>query len=278
MKDYSEQVMEAADFIKVRMGDLPDIGFLTGTGLDAAVKSIQVSLQVKYKDVPHFSEATVESHPGNLIAGTLQGARILAMQGRFHLYEGYSPLEVVFPVRVMQALGVRYLIVTNAAGGLNPDYKVGDLMIITDHINLSGSNPLVGLTDDSWGNRFPDMTRAYDEDLSALAKAAGRELSIRLQTGVYAGLKGPSLETPAETRFLKIIGADAVGFSTIQEVITAVQAGMKVLGISTITNINDPDMPIPATAEAIIAAAHQAVPRLEDIIKKVVEQIKPPPS
>jgi purine-nucleoside phosphorylase len=195
------------------------------------------------------------------------------MQGRFHLYEGYSPAEVTFPIRVMQALGIRRIIVTNAAGGINPAYAPGNLMLITDHINLTGENPLIGRNEDEWGARFPDMTAAYDSELIRQSEAAARGGGLALQRGVYAGLKGPSLETPAETRFLKTIGADAVGFSTVQEVIAAVHGGMKVLGISVITNLNDPDRPAPATVEEIIDVARRAAPDLEKLIRGVLKRI-----
>jgi purine-nucleoside phosphorylase len=197
----------------------------------------------------------------------------MVMQGRFHLYEGYSALEVVFPIRVMQRLGVKILILTNAAGGMNFSFNAGDIMVIRDHINLTGTNPLIGHNVQSWGVRFPDMTRAYDPQLSVLAEKAGKAEGVMLKKGVYAGLKGPSLETPAEVQFLKTIGADAVGFSTIQEVIAAVHAGMKILGLSTITNINNPDEPTPAAVDDIIAVAEAAAPKLDAIISYVVEHI-----
>ena len=190
----------------------------------------------------------------------------MAMQGRFHLYEGYSPAEVTFPIRVMQALGVRRLIVTNAAGGLNPAFRPGDMMLITDHINLTGENPLTGPNIDQWGLRFPDMSRAYDRKLIAMAEKAAQAAGIPIHKGVYVGLKGPSMETPAETRFLKSAGAEAVGFSTVQEVIAAVHGGMQVLGISIITNVNDPDRPVPAALEDIIAIARRATPFLEKLL------------
>jgi purine-nucleoside phosphorylase len=203
----------------------------------------------------------------------MDGKQIMAMQGRFHLYEGYSPLEVTFPIRVMQELGVKVLILSNAAGGLNPGYHAGDIMIITDHINLTGSNPLIGGNEKSWGIRFPDMIEAYDKKLAEIAETAGKDEGIPLQKGVYVGLKGPSLETRAEVRFLRLIGADAVGFSTIQEVIAAVHAGIKVLGLSTITNLNDPDQPVPITVEEVIEVAKNAAPKLEAVIKNVIEKI-----
>ena len=197
----------------------------------------------------------------------------MAMQGRFHLYEGYSPAEVTFPIRVMQALGVRRLIVTNAAGGLNPAFRPGDMMLITDHINLTGENPLTGPNVDLWGPRFPDMSQAYDRKLIALAEKAAQAAGIPIRKGVYVGLKGPSMETPAEIRFLKSAGAEAVGFSTVQEVIAAVHGGMQVLGISIITNVNDPDRPVPAALEDIIAIARRATLSLEKLLEGIMRHL-----
>ena len=210
---------------------------------------------------------TVKSHVGRLLVGSLQTKSVIALQGRFHLYEGFAPLEVTFPIRIMQELGVKILILSNAAGGLNPGFAAGDLMIITDHINLTGSNPLSGPNEDIWGIRFPDMSAAYAKKLVALAEQAGKDSGIYLHKGVYAGLQGPSLETPAEIRFLRAIGADAVGFSTVQEVIAAVHAGMQVLGLSIITNVHNPDDPAPATVDDIIAVAQNTAARLETIIR-----------
>jgi len=273
MKNNITQVIESAEFIKNRTEKDPEIALLTGTGLAETVESLTTVASFEYKEIPHFPVSTVESHRGKLLVGDMHDKRIIAMQGRFHLYEGYSPLEVTFPIRVMQRLGVKILILSNAAGGLNPEFKPGDIMIIRDHINLTGSNPLIGRNEESWGIRFPDMSEAYDKSLAALAEKAGSDAGIDLKKGVYTGLKGPSLETPAEVRFLKTIGTDAVGFSTVQEVITAVHAKMKVLGLSTITNINNPDRPVPATVDEIIQVAHKAVPDLEKIISKVVENV-----
>ena len=273
MKNFRQKAVETADFLKDRIEKLPEIGLLTGTGLGESAESIEIYAAFEYEDIPHFPTSTVESHLGRLLFGGMQGKQVIVMQGRFHLYEGYSPLEVTFPIRVMQELGVKILILSNAAGGLNPGFKAGDLMIITDHINLTGSNPLIGPNEKIWGIRFPDMICAYDKNLTALAENAGKDAGIHLQQGVYAGLKGPSLETPAEVRFLKTIGADAVGFSTVQEVVAAVHAGIKVLGLSTITNVHDPDAPAPATVEEIIAMAKKAAPRLEMIIRNVIGNI-----
>lgn len=273
MTNNKYKVTEAAKFLSARMKTRPEIGLLTGTGLGESVEFIDIFASFEYKDIPYFSTATVESHIGRLLSGSMNGKHVIAMQGRLHLYEGYTPLEVTFPIRVMQALGVKVLILSNAAGGLNPGFNAGDIMLITDHVNLTGANPLVGPNEDSWGLRFPDMIGAYDKKLAAFAENAGKDMGVKLQKGVYAGLKGPSLETPAEVQFLRVIGADAVGFSTVQEVIAAVHAGMKILGLSTITNINDPDTPVPATVEEIIAVAEETAPKLEAIIRKVVGNI-----
>jgi len=273
MHHNKEKVIETAGYLKERLTRLPKIGLLTGTGLGGITGVVHISQSFEYSDLPNFPIATVESHPGKLLAGDMQEISVLALQGRFHLYEGYSPYEVTFPIRVMQELGVKILILSNAAGGLNPNFQTGDIMVLRDHINLTGSNPLTGPNEDSWGIRFPDMTRAYNENLAMLAIRAGKNANIRLQAGVYVGLKGPSLETPAEIRFLRTIGADAVGFSTALEVIAAVHAGMKVLGLSTITNIHNPDDPEPSSVEEIIAVAQAAAPKLEGIIRKVIENV-----
>ena len=273
MNRLKEKVREAATFLESKMDRPPETGVITGTGLDEAVGPLNDALTMDYGDIPHFPVSTVVGHSGRLMAGTLAEHPVMVMQGRFHLYEGYTPGAVTFPVRVMQALGVRHLILSNAAGGMNPAFHQGDLMVIRDHINLTGENPLIGANDDDWGPRFPDMTAAYNRTLIQLSRRAADGLGFPLKSGVYAGLKGPSLETPAEIRHLKTIGADAVGFSTVMETIAAVHAGMRVLGLSTITNINDPDRPVPASVEAIVTAANQAVPKLNRLIEAVVAKI-----
>lgn len=273
MKNYTQNVLECTEYLKTRIQNLPIIGFLTGTGLGESAKSLELSAEFEYKDIPHFPISTVQSHPGKLLFGQMSGKNIVIMQGRFHLYEGYSPAEVTFPIRVMRELGVKYLIISNASGGMNPMFNAGDIMIIRDHINLTGENPLLGANEERWGVRFPDMINAYDKNLIALAESAGKDAGILLQKGVYIGLKGPSLETPAEVRFLKLIGAEAVGFSTVMETIAAVHCQIKVLGLSTITNINDPDRPMPANIEEIISVAKQAASKLEIIVQKVAEKI-----
>ncbi len=276
MISIREKAEAATRYIRNHIRDLPRIAVLTGTGLSECVDGMAVSAQLAYQDIPHFPISTVEGHPGQMLIGRLHGKTVAVFQGRFHLYEGYAPQEVAFPVRVSQQIGIKHFIVSNAAGGLNPEFSVGDIMLISDHINLTGCNPLLGPHDPALGNRFPDMTRAYAPDLIALGLDIGRSYTLPVQTGVYAGLMGPSLETPAETRFLQMIGASAVGFSTLMEVIAAVQAGMKVIGLSTITNINDPLHPVPATLENIIAAAHNAAPALKILIEQLIRRIDTP--
>jgi len=268
-----QHIDAATAFLRQHGAIPPKIGLLTGTGLGSCVDHMTVDHTIDYGTIPHFPVSTVSGHMGRLLLGHLKGHAAMVFQGRFHLYEGYHPREVVFPIRVMQALGVRTLIVTNAAGGLNPAFHPGDLMLITDHINLTGENPLLGPNDPAWGVRFPDMSRVYDKNLADQARAAARTLGWTLQQGVYAGLKGPSLETPAEIRFLTTIGADAVGLSTVQEVIAAVHAGMRILGLSVITNVNTPDRPMPATLEDIIAVADQAAPRLARLVEHILEKL-----
>ncbi len=273
MEEYGAAVMETADFLRDHLVVVPEVGVLTGTGLSASMDSLGADLALDYSKIPNFPVSTVESHRGRLVSGFLNGRSVLAMQGRFHLYEGYSPLEVTFPVRVMQALGVTCLVVTNAAGGINLDFSEGDIMVIRDHINLTGTNPLAGPNKEDWGDRFPDMAHAYDAGLVESAKSAAQRAGFAVRTGVYAGLLGPSLETPAETRFLKMAGCDAVGFSTVMENIAGVHAGMKVLGLSVITNINDPDAPEKVSVEAVIKTAENAAPKLDAILRGIVEQL-----
>jgi purine-nucleoside phosphorylase len=271
--EYRRNAAETAAFLSARITGAPRSGWIVGTGLGDAAESLRVTTAFDYQSIPHFPVATVQSHAGRLLFGDIQDRSVVVMQGRLHLYEGYSPADVTFPVRVMQEMGVRRLIVTNAAGGLNPSFRTGDLMVITDHINLTGENPLAGPNVAAWGPRFPDMTRAYNRKMIALAEEAARSARIPVHKGVYAGLKGPSLETPAETRLLRVLGADAVGFSTVSEVIAAVHGGMEVFGLSIITNVNDPDHPVPATAEDIVAAARQAAPSLEKLLAAVMGRL-----
>jgi len=273
MKDIKQRLAKTSDFIKNRIKDAPYVGLLTGTGLGESAESMTIDTTISYQDIPFFPLPTVQTHIGRLLAGRINACPVIAMQGRFHLYEGYSPLEVTYPIRVMQQLGVKILILTNASGGLNPKFTAGDIMLITDHINLTGANPLIGPNEDSWGIRFPDMSRAYNPELIAMADRIAGAAGIHLQKGIYAGLTGPSLETPAEVKFLQTIGAEAVGFSTVQEVIVAVHSAMRVLALSTITNVHHPERPVPATVEEIIDVAKRAIPLLKTILKGVAKNI-----
>ncbi|MCF8044424.1 MAG: purine-nucleoside phosphorylase [Desulfarculaceae bacterium] len=273
MMGLNEKAGRAKEFLEKRGVGPCDIGFLTGTGLSGSTASIEVETGFDYAEIPDFPVSTVQGHNGKLLFGGLGGCRILAMQGRFHLYEGYSPLEVTFPVRVMQAFGVKYLIISNASGGINLDFNAGDIMIIRDHINLTGHNPLTGPNNDEWGVRFPDMTEVYDEALSERAAKIAAKRGIPVRKGIYAGLCGPSLETPAETRYLRMIGGDAVGFSTVMEAIAGVHAGMNILGLATLTNINNPDAPEKATVEEIIRVAEKAAGQVNTLVSGVAEDI-----
>jgi purine-nucleoside phosphorylase len=273
MTNYREKVIEAVEFLKSRISSPVEVGIMTGTGLGDSIDALERIELLDYAEIPNFPESTVQSHYGRMLYGDIEGRKVIAMQGRFHLYEGYTPLEVTFPIRIMQGLGIHTLILTNAAGGLNLDFAAGDIMVITDHINLTGENPLAGPNVDEWGPRFPDMTGVYDRFLAELTQNAAKACEVNIQKGIYAGLKGPSLETSAETRFLRQIGADAVGFSTVQEAVVAVHAGMKILGLSTITNINDPDNPTPDTEEEIISVAKNAAPGLSKIIQAVIKEL-----
>jgi len=273
MESFKNKVIEATEFVKANIPHHPRIGLQIGTGLGDSADGMEDVVSIDYKDIPHFAVSTVPTHHGRLLCGDVAGKAIIAMQGRFHYYEGYSMQEITLPVRVMQRLGVKTLIVSNAAGGINPGFDVGDIMIITDHINLTGNNPLIGPNVDEWGPRFPDMSRVYDRSLIKLAEETAIEKNIRVQKGVYVGLAGPSLETGAEIRFLKTIGVDSVGLSTVPEVIAAVHGGMAILGLSVITNMNLPDDFKPALVEDIISAAQEAAPRLQTIIRGVIEKL-----
>jgi purine-nucleoside phosphorylase len=270
--DYDDAAA-AADYIGARIEPRPKVAVVTGTGLGEAAANLQVNTVIDYGLIPHFPVSTVQSHPGRLIDGQMNGQHLLVLQGRFHLYEGYPPLAVTFPLRVLQALGIQYLVLTNAAGGLNPLFAAGDIMIIEDQINLTGANPLRGGNEQRWGPRFVGMTHAYSGRLQDLAQSAADVLEVGVQKGVYVGLSGPSLETPAEMRFLRAIGADAVGFSTVLETIAAAHAGMQVLGLSVITNMCLPDALTPVDVDEIIATAQGAVPHLETIIGRILERL-----
>ncbi|HEU4566320.1 MAG TPA: purine-nucleoside phosphorylase [Gemmatimonadaceae bacterium] len=267
------RIEAAAAVVRERFGRTPDAAIILGTGLGALAREIEVEERIDYADIPGFPLSTVESHAGRLLCGTLGGKTVIAMQGRFHRYEGYTLQQVTFPVRVLRALGAETLIVSNACGGMNPLWGPGDLMLIADHINLLGDNPLVGPNDDSLGPRFPDMSEPYDARLRTVAREVAAERRIPLREGVYVAVTGPSLETRAEYRMLRGMGADVVGMSTVPEVIVAVHGGMRVLGISIITDQCLPDALEPATVEKIIAVAGGAEPRLTSLVRGVLERL-----
>jgi len=273
MESFKNKVFQATSFIRSKIGQRPHIGLLIGTGLGESVSNMKEAISIDYREIPNFPLSTVPTHRGALLFGNMQGNPVLAMQGRFHYYEGYTMREITLPVRVMQLLGVKIFIISNSSGGINPSFNGGDIMIIADHINLTGGNPLIGPNVDEWGPRFPDMTQVYDPKLMAIAEETAFEKGILVQKGVYVGLSGPSLETKAEIRFLKTIGADAVGLSTVPEVIAAAHGGMGILGLSVITNMNLPEAPQPCRVDDIIATAEGATPRLRALIEGVIERL-----
>ncbi|MFC1682990.1 purine-nucleoside phosphorylase [Candidatus Zixiibacteriota bacterium] len=274
MSKLTETIAETTDFLLSRVKTKPKVGIILGSGLGGALgEDIQKEAVISYEEIPHFPVSTVEGHAGRLIFGKLGGKRVVAMQGRFHFYEGYTMQEITFPVRVMRALGVEVLAISNACGGLNPLYKPGDIMIISDHINLLGTNPLIGRNEDELGTRFPDMSEPYDRKLIALAEKVALEEKIKVQKGVYVAMSGPTLETAAEYRFLRIIGADVVGMSTVPEDIVAIHGGMRVLGLSVVTDSCLPDALTPASHKEIIKVAAEAEPKLTTLMRRVIESM-----
>ena len=259
--------------VRARTALVPDIAVILGTGLGGLADELVVETRIPYGEIPGFPLSTVESHAGRLLVGTLAGRRVVAMQGRFHCYEGYTPQQIGFPVRVLAQLGARTVVVSNACGGMRPLWSPGDLMLIADHINLLGGNPLVGPNDEHVGPRFPDLSEAYDAGLRALARAVALECGITLREGVYVAVTGPNLETRAEYRMLRALGADVVGMSTVPEVITAVHLGMRVLGLSIVTDQCLADALAPASLEQILAVARAAQPRLTTLVRGVVERL-----
>ena len=274
MENIESALNETKSFLDKRLPFTPRIGVILGTGLSSLVDKVSVELSIPYRKIPHFPFSTVETHSGNLMLGTWNTHQIAILQGRVHYYEGYTLQEVTFPVRTLRKLGVSTLIITNAAGGLDPNFVSGDIMVITDHINLLGENPLRGPNVDSLGGRFPSMNEPYSKDLLAKVSIAAEALGINLQKGVYVGVQGPSLETAAETRFLRMIGANAVGMSTVPEVIAAVHAEMDVLGLSVISNVNIPDSLGPATLEEVVANVKKAEPRLARLIGGFLDRLQ----
>jgi purine-nucleoside phosphorylase len=268
-----ENVQEAAGLIRSRWSGVPRVGIVLGTGLGALAREIETEAAIPYPEIPYFPRSTVESHRGQLVCGRLAGQTLIAMEGRFHLYEGYSPWQVTFPIRVMKELGCRLLIVSNAAGGMNPLHKKGDLIVIEDHINFMGLNPLIGPNDDRLGPRFPDLIEPYDRKLQDLALEVALDENIVAHRGVYVAVVGPNLETRAEYRFLRGMGADVVGMSTVPEVLVAVHAGLKVLGFSIITDMCLPDALQPVKIDEIIAVANEAEAKLRTIVRGVLGRL-----
>lgn len=273
MEQIMERIKESIQSIREFSKAKPEIAIILGTGLGKLAEDIQNSVFIPYDKIQNFPVSTVHGHSGNLVLGELEGKQVVAMQGRFHYYEGYSMTQVAFPVRVMKVLGAGFIIISNAAGGMNRFFKRGDLMLITDHINLLGDNPLIGPNNEELGPRFPDMSQAYDSELIKIAERVALEEKIRLRKGIYAGLPGPMLETPAEYRFLIKIGADAVGMSTIPEVIVANHMGMRVLGISCITDLAIDGVVEKVQFKEILKAAAQSEPIMTQIVKKVIRTI-----
>ncbi len=268
-----EKINQTAEYIRSRVdGQMPTTAIILGTGLGALVDHIDDKQYIPYTDIPNFPVSTVEGHSCNLIFGRLGDRRVIAMQGRFHYYEGYDMKQVTFPVRVFKALGVDTLFVSNAAGGMNPEFRVGEIMIITDHINLFPENPLRGKNYSELGPRFPAMTEAYDKNLIRLADSIAAELDIRVKHGVYVGTPGPTFETPAEYEYFRIIGGDAVGMSTVPEVIVANHAGIKVFGVSVITDLGGKDITEVPTHEEVQKAAMAAQPKMMEIMRKLVNR------
>ncbi|HSQ29305.1 MAG TPA: purine-nucleoside phosphorylase [Gemmatimonadaceae bacterium] len=272
-EDMYEAVERAASVVRGSFATRPDVAIVLGTGLGRLAGEIDVSAAIDYRDIPGFPISTVESHAGRLLCGRLSGKTVVAMQGRFHRYEGYSLRQVTFPVRVLHALGAGTLVVSNASGGLNPLWSVGDVMLIADHINLQGDSPLIGPNDDRLGPRFPDLSAPYDTALRQLARDAAVQHKLIVREGVYVAVTGPNLETRAEYRFLRAVGADVVGMSTVPEVLVAIHSGMRVLGLSIVTDMCLPDALQPATVEQIIAAANHAEPKLATLVRGVLEKL-----
>jgi len=272
-KNYRKQIKETTSYLQDILEQKPDIGIILGTGLGGLVKEIDILHEFNYKDIPNFPISTVESHAGKLIYGRLSGKLVLAMQGRFHYYEGYSMQQIAFPVRVMYELGIRVLIISNACGGMNPQFSRGDLMLMDDHINLIGDNPLIGPNLDEYGPRFPDMSEPYSKRLIDIAEQTALEYRLILRKGVYLAVSGPNLETKAEYRFLRATGADVVGMSTVPEDIAAVHMGMEVLAISVITDECFPDALQPVSVEEIVAVAAKTEPKLTLLMKEIIRKI-----
>ncbi|MGL5314466.1 MAG: purine-nucleoside phosphorylase [Peptostreptococcaceae bacterium] len=273
MQNLYEKILESVNYIKTKTNTVPQIGLILGSGLGVLADEIENPVVISYDEIPNFPVSTVEGHKGQLVIGQLQGKDVIAMQGRFHYYEGYAMQDTTFPVRVMKALGVETVFVTNAAGGANKEFKPGDLMIITDHINFGGYNPLIGPNDNKLGVRFPDMSTAYTPEYIELVRKCSKELEMNIKEGVYAFFTGPTYETPAEVRMARVLGADAVGMSTVPEVIVASHSNLKVVGISCITNMAAGILDQPLNHEEVIETTQMVKQQFLNLVKKVVSEI-----
>jgi purine-nucleoside phosphorylase len=274
MLELYDQIQQAVTRISEASTLRPQVGIILGTGLGGLARQIESAVILDYEAIPHFPRSTAVGHAGRLVLGKLEGVPVVAMEGRFHAYEGYSLQQITFPVRVFRALGAQTLIVSNACGGMNPFYRAGDIVVVDDHINLMADNPLIGINDDRLGPRFPDMCAPYDPVLAERALQIARRENVAAHRGVYVAVTGPNLETRAEYRFLRAIGADVVGMSTVPEVIVAVHAGMRVLGLSIVTDLCLPDALKPANIEEIIATANEAEPKLQKIVRGILAEEK----
>jgi purine-nucleoside phosphorylase len=273
MTDLKRRISEARSYVRSKTSLKPEVAIILGTGLGGLAREIKRPVRIPYQDIPHFPVSTVLGHSGELVLGQLSGKKVVAMNGRSHYYEGYTMQEVTYPLRVMKFLGAKTLVVSNAVGGMNPFYRRGDIVLIADHINLMGDNPLIGPNDDSIGTRFPDMSEPYSEKLLDLAEKTAVDLKIKVHRGVFVGVAGPNLETRAEYRFLRGIGADTVGMSTVPEVIVARHMNMKVLGLSIVTDLCLPDALQPADHIKIMKAAQRAEPELTRLVKEVLKRL-----
>jgi purine-nucleoside phosphorylase len=268
-----QKIKETAEYLEAKFHEKPEIGIILGTGLGGLVNEIEIHHSIPYESIPNFPVSTVEGHHGQLLSGSMNGKNIIALQGRFHYYEGYSMQELSFPIRVMKFLGIKFLILSNASGGVNPDFEIGDLMIIHDHINLMKDNPLIGKNEEEIGTRFPDMSNAYDPELIGMAMEIAEKNGIRLKKGVYAAVSGPTFETPSEYRYIRIIGADAVGMSTIPEVIAARHMGLRCFAFSVISDLGVPGKIVEITHKDVIQAASAVEPKMTKIIKEMMSRI-----
>jgi purine-nucleoside phosphorylase len=273
MENVMQKMTEAAEAIKSKINGQPTFGLILGSGLGELADEVENAVKIDYNEIPNFPVSTVEGHAGRLVIGELHGKTVVAMQGRFHYYEGYSMQEVTFPVRVMKALGVETIIVTNACGGMNSDFEAGDLMLITDHINMTGQNPLIGRNEGELGPRFPDMSRAYTPELVEKVEGIANSLDIKLQKGVYAGITGPTYMTPAELIMVRNLGADTIGMSTVPEVIVASHMSMKVIGISCITDMAIGEELEPLTHEQVVEVANRTKPKFINLVKNIVANV-----